>query len=191
MKKAFSILASSVVLLSSQMAAASEAYIAPAAIWNIQGVITINKGIALTCNIMIELDGPEDSADTIPSFTHSDISHVRSGSITFSGGFLGLCSSITVDPISPGDMSYTRTSDTSGTFSFHNVLLRTIEPGNCQGTIIAQWSQGSPSTFTISGILPAVSGLDCAMNGTLELVDPFHGDIRAAGDSDHDPHKNI
>lgn len=191
MKKAFAFLASSAALLSSQVVVASEAYIAPAAIWNIQGVITISKAIPLTCNMVIELDGPDDSADTDPSFSHTDIGRSLSGSITLSGGILGLCSSIIIDPISPGDITYTRTSDTSGTFSFNNVFVWTIEPGNCQGTITAQWTQGWPSTFAISGTLPAVSGANCVLNGTLDLVDPVEGDIRAPGDSDHDPHQNI
>lgn len=190
MKKALTILAASVTLLGSQAAVASRAYITPAAPWTFQGVVNVNKGIALTCDVELVVSGPDDAADTAPPFSHTDVANATV-TITLSGGFLGLCSSVIVNPIGPGDVVYTSTSDTSGTFALNNVFVTTITPGNCQGTITGTWAQGSPSTLSVAGTLPAVSGSPCTMNGTLELVDPAGGDVRGEGDSDHAPHRNI
>jgi hypothetical protein len=191
MKKALAVLASSIALLGSQTAMASEAYVAPDAStpWLFQGTVTVSKGITLTCNVDLTISGPNNAADT-PSapFSHTDVDNL-SATITLSGGLFGLCSSVVVAPISAGNISYTRTSDTSGTFALSNVFVTTITPGNCQGTIYGAWSQGGTSTLGVSGTLPAVSGSDCTMNGSLNLIDPADGDVHAPGDANHDPHQ--
>lgn len=191
MKKALTVLASSIALLGSQAALASEAYVVPDAAtpWLFQGTVTVSKGITLNCNVDLEISGPNNSADT-PSapFDHTDVDNL-SATITLSGGLFGLCSSVIVAPIGAGNITYTSSSDTTGTFALNNVTVTTITPGNCAGTITGAWSQGSPSTLGVSGTLPAVSGADCTMNGSLDLVDPSNGDVRGPSDSDHNPHQ--
>ena len=186
MKKAFAFLASSVALLGAQTAAASEAYIVPDAVspWVFEGTVNVSKGISLTCDAVVEITGTNDAADTSPSFNHSDVSGL-SATITLSGGAFGLCSSVVVAPIGAGDISYS-----GGTFTLHDVFVTTITPGNCQGDITAAWNEGA-QTLSVSGTLPAVSGSDCTMSGTLDLTSPSSGDVRDVNDPDHDPHQNI
>lgn len=182
MKKAFAVLAGSIALLNAQAAVAQD-YLVPDAVspWLFQGVVNVNKGIALTCDVDLEVSGPNNAGS--PAFAHTDLPNATV-TITLSGGFLGLCSSVIVNPVGPGNVTYARTSDTSGTFSLNNVFVTTITPGNCQGTITGTWTQGSPSTLSVSGTLPAVSGSPCTMSGTLDLIDPAGGDVRDTGDSD-------
>lgn len=191
MKKALAVIASSIALLGAQTAVASETYLKPAATppWVFTGTVNVNKGIALTCNVTLEISGPEDAADTSPAFSHTDLRHA-SATITLSGGFLGLCSSVIVSPIAAGDITYSGNAS-SGTFTLNNVFVTTITPGNCQGSISGTWTHGSPSTLGVSGTLPAVSGSPCTMNGTLTLDDPGDGSVSTPGDPGHDPHKNI
>ena len=186
MKKALAFLASSTLLLGSQVAAASEAYIVPDAAtpWVFEGVVSVYKGIELECDAVVEISGTNDAADTSPNFNHSDVSGL-SATITLSGGLFGLCSSVNIDPIPAGKISYS-----GGTFTLEDVFVTTITPGNCQGDITAAWNE-SAQTLSVSGTLPAVSGSDCTMDGVLDLTSPSSGDARDVSDPDHDPHQNI
>lgn len=190
MKKAFAILAGSVALIASQTAVASEDYIIPNAPFVFEGSVNVNKGIPLTCDVVLTVTGPNDAADTTPNFNHTDLANATID-IVLSGGFLGLCGSVIVDPVTGADINYTRSSDTAGTFTLTNVFVDTPTPGDCLGTITASWAQGSPSTLSVSGSLPpATPGTaNCTMSGSLDLTSPANGDVRDSGDSDHNPHK--
>lgn len=188
MKKAFAILAGSAALLVSQAASASD-YIIPNAPFTFEGSVNVNKGIPLTCDVVLTVSGPNDSGDSSPAFNHTDLANATID-IVLDGGFLGLCASVIVDPVTGSDISYTRTNDTSGTFALTNVFVDTPTPGDCLGTITANWSQGTPSTLSVSGTLPpATPGTaNCTMSGTLQLTSPSGGDVRDSGDSDHGTH---
>lgn len=187
MKRVFSGFVGAFALLGTQ-AAASEAYVVPDASssWILTGTMVIDKGIALTCNVTIELNGPNDAADIAPPYDHTDASNL-SASITFSGGVLGLCASLIVDPIGWGNVTYTSTGSSSGVLTFHNVFLTTTTPGNCAGSLGFAWNEASPPALTITGRLPAISGLDCKISGTAELASPIDGNIVGVVDGDHKP----
>ncbi|RXZ64296.1 hypothetical protein [Pelagerythrobacter rhizovicinus] len=166
---------------------ASAPYIEPAATpaWVFEGEVDVSKGINLTCNATVTISGPNDAADTNPPFSHTDVSNL-SATIALSGGTLGLCGSVNVAPIPAGDISYTSSGSSGGTFTLHNVFVTTITPGNCQGNITAVWNEAA-QTLSVSGILPAVSGSDCTMDGLVDLISPASGNASAPGDADHNP----
>ncbi|WP_423606399.1 hypothetical protein [Sphingomonas sp. MS122] len=180
MKKAFAFLASSVALLGSQTVAAQEAYITPDATtpWVFTGTVDVNKGIALTCTAEVEITGTNDSADTSPAFNHSDVAGL-SATITLSGGLFGLCSSVNIDPIPAGKISYS-----GGTFTLHDVFVTTITPGNCEGDIVATWNE-SLERLSVSGTLPAVSGSDCTLDGDVNLTNAITANAVEPGDGDY------
>lgn len=185
MKKAFKLLASSAALIGSQVVAASEAYLVPdaASPWVFQGVVNTYKGINLSCDVTIELSGPNDAADTVPSFDHSDVSGV-SAAITLSGGAFGLCLAFAVSPIPAGNVSYS-----GGILTLHDVFMTTYPGGDCRGDLHFAWDESSvPQTLMIEQELAPVTGQPCAFMGLLDLTSPGSGDIRAPGDPDHDPH---
>lgn len=183
MKKAILTLMSSVALLGAQTAAATEAYIAPAAPWSFSGTVNVNKGIALTCNVTVDLSGPDDASDTSPPFSHTDVANL-SADITLSGGFLGLCASVSVDPVPAGNISYA-----GGTFTLHDVFVQTITSGDCQGDLVGTWNGGA-QTLSVSGSLPpATGGNACTMSGTLDLDSPASGEISDPTDPGHAPHQ--
>lgn len=184
MKKAIALLVGSVALVGSQPAMANHPYITPQAPWTFTGMVDVEKGIALRCNATVTITGPNDAADTTPPFNHTDVQNL-SASITLTGGTLGLCSAVNVAPIA--DISYVSTGNSSGVFTLHDVFVTTITPGNCEGDITAVWTEGSPDTLAVSGVLPAVSGSDCLMDGTVNLTSPSSGNTSAPGDSDHNP----
>lgn len=190
MKKAFAFVASSVALLGAQTASASEAFIAPAATspWVFTGTVDVFKGIALTCNVELEITGPENASDT-PSgpFSHTDVDNL-SATVTLSGGLFGLCSSVIVSPVGPGSVTYTSSGSGGGTFALNNVVVTTITPGNCAGTLYGVWDENAQS-LDVSGTLPAQSGADCTIEGTLGLDTPTPGNASGAGDADHGGHQ--
>lgn len=188
MKKAFAILAGAAALCSSQTVAASQAYIVPDAAtpWVFQGVIEIYKGIPLSCNATIEISGTNDASDTSIPFDHSDVAGL-SATITLSGGFLGLCYVVTVDPIAAGNISYS-----AGVFTFHDAFVTTYPAGDCQGDLHFAWDESAnPPMLTVEQELPPVLGQPCSLLGLVELISPGAGDVRAPGDPDHDPHRDI
>lgn len=189
MKRTLAFLVGSVALLGSQTAMASAPYIAPAATpsWVFNGNVDVSKGIALTCDTTVTISGPNNAGDTSPSFSHTDVANL-SATIDLSGGLCGL---VNVAPIPAGNITYASNGASGGTFTLHDVFVTTITPGNCEGDITALWNE-SAQTLTVSGILPAVSGSDCTMNGTVDLTSPASGNASGAGDADHNPnHGNV
>lgn len=186
MKRTVAFLVGSVALLGSQTAMASAPYIAPAATpsWVFEGGnVNVSKGIDLTCNATVTISGPNNAADANPPFSHTDVSNL-SATITLSGGLLNLCNSVNVAPIPAGNITYTSNGSSGGTFTLHDVFVTTITPGNCEGDIGAAWNE-STQTLSVSGILPAVSGSDCTMDGVVDLTSPASGDASAPGDAGH------
>ncbi|MGV2495149.1 hypothetical protein [Pelagerythrobacter aerophilus] len=186
MKRAIALVVSSVALVGSQAAMANHPYVVPPATtpWVFQGEVHVEKGIELDCNATVTISGPNDAADTSPAFNHSDVENL-SATITLTGGTLGLCSSVNVASIPAGDISYVSTGNSSGVFTLHDVFVTTITPGNCEGDITAVWTEAGVDTLAVSGVLPAVSGSDCQMEGTVDLTSPSSGNTSAPGDSDH------
>lgn len=185
MKRAIALVVSSVALLGAQTAMASAPYVEPAATpaWVFEGEVDVYKGIALTCNATVTISGPNNAADTTPPFSHTDVANL-SATIDLAGG---LCPLVNVAPIPAGDISYASTGSSGGTFTLHDVFVTTITPGNCQGDITAVWDEVGQS-LSVSGILPAVSGSDCTMDGDdIALVTPASGNVSANGDADHNP----
>lgn len=192
MKRTVAFLVGSVALLGSQTAMASAPYIAPAATpsWIFNGDVDVYKGIPLTCQTTVTISGPNNASDTNPPFSHTDVSNL-SATITLAGGTLNLCNVVEVAPIPAGSITYASNGASGGTFTLHDVFVTTITPGNCEGDIAAVWNE-SAQTLTVSGTLPAVSGSDCTMNGTVDLTSPASGNASGAGDADHNPnHGNV
>jgi len=184
MKRTAAFLVSSIALLGAQAASATAPYIAPAATpsWVFNGDVDVFKGIALTCDTTVTISGPNDAADTNPPFSHTDVSNL-SATIDLDGG---LCPLVNVAPIPAGNVTYD-----NGTFTLHDVFVTTITPGNCEGDITAVWDEAA-QTLSVSGTLPAVSGSDCTMNGTLDLISPSSGNASDESDADHNPnHRNV
>lgn len=143
--------------------------------------MNVNKGIALTCDVTVDLSGPDNASDTTPPFSHTDVDQL-SADITLSGGFLGLCASVSVDPVPAGNISYSGT-----TFTLHDVFVQTITSGDCQGDLVGTWTG---SGLSVSGSLPpATAGNACTMNGTLDLDSPSSGEISDPSDPGHAPHQ--
>lgn len=189
MRRTVAFLVSSVALVGAQAAVASEPYIAPAATpaWVFEGEVDVFKGIALTCDTTVTISGPNDAADTNPPFSHTDVANL-SATIDLNGG---LCPLVNVAPIPAGKITYTSSGASGGTFTLHDVFVTTITPGNCEGDITAVWDEAA-QTLTVSGVLPAVSGSDCTMDGTVDLMSPASGNASGAGDADHNPdHGNV
>lgn len=183
MKREFSGLASALALLGTP-ALASDPYIVPDAVtpWVFEGVAFFSKGgPVLNCIAQIEISGPNDRNDTSPAFDHSDVSNL-SATITFSGGPVGLCGTVTVDPILAGNVSYS-----GGAFTFHDVTIYTTS-SSCVGDITGTLDDSvSPASLAISGTLPGIFSPACELVGGLELVSPGSGNAVESGDWDYDP----
>lgn len=188
MKRTVAFLVSSVALLGAQTAMASAPYVVPAATpaWVFEGSVDVEKGIALTCDTTVTISGPDDASDTNAPFSHTDVSSL-SATIDLSGGLCGL---VNVAPIPTGSISYVSSGASGGTFTLHDVFVTTITPGNCEGDITAVWNE-SAQTLTVSGLLPAVGGSDCMMDGDVDLISPSSGNAVGETDADHNPdHRN-
>lgn len=161
MRKIATALVCSAALIGAQGAAAQ--HIAPQAPWVFEGEVEVYKGIELTCNATVTINGPNSGGTT-------DVEDL-SATITLSGGFLNLCNSVNVDPIPAGNVTYS-----GGTFTLHDVYVTTITPGDCEGDITAVWNDTN-DTLSVSGVLPAVSGSDCTMDGVVDLTSPSSGTV--------------
>lgn len=181
MKKAFAYLAGAAVLAGSPAPAWADSYVIPDAVtpWVFEGGGTFSAGAVFTCYATIEFHGSDDSGDSSPSFSHTDIDNLGA-TITFSGGLFGICGIMVVAPIAAGDISYARINDTTGTLTFNNVSATFATNPACTGSLEAIWDEAAQS-LTLTSMLAS----PCVIDIEGVLVSPAPGDIVDVLDGNH------
>ena len=170
MKKLASFIVGALALTSAQ--AVSAVTYTPAGAWEMQGPVTVKKGLTLNCTLNIKGNVPEAAPDAHGTASHGHVLNVTS--VTLSGG---LCGTVTFSGL-PYSTSYTPLTATTGTLTLHNVYVNTITSGNCAGDISGTWDN-TAKTLTVNATLPAATAgtADCTVNGVLNLVKPTGGSI--------------
>ncbi|MGK6320014.1 hypothetical protein [Sphingomonas sp. DT-204] len=163
MKKIVALCMGSVALLSAQTAYADTyspdgtTYPSP---WILQGTVDVNKGIALTCDLTLEVSVAPDG-------------HSATATPSLSGGAFGLCSTITFN-----NTPYPVTFDgATSTLSISNVDVSTITPGGCSGTIGGTWNNVT-KILSVNASLPGGGGsAPCTVIGDVHLISPSNGSV--------------
>lgn len=163
MKKIVALCMSPLALLGAQAAYADTyspngtAYPSP---WILQGTVDVNKGIALTCDLRLEVSVAPDG-------------HSATATPSLSGGTLGLCGTIIFN-----NTPYPVTFDgTTSKLSISNVNVSTITPGGCSGTIGGTWNNIT-KTLSVNASLPGGGGsAPCTVMGDVYLVSPSNGSV--------------
>jgi hypothetical protein len=150
MKKFICLAAATVALVASQ-AANAQTFLSPGGPYTYSGAVDVTKdSITLNCTL---------SADITNSAGALSVDN-----ITLTGGFLGLCASVTF-----------LSQPYSATFSapnltLHNVHARAATNGTeCFGDLVLVQTGTGSDTFTVNAILPKLSGAnDCRIdNGSI------------------------
>lgn len=161
MKKIICAIAASSVMMMSSAAVATSPVYSPSLPWNFNGIVSVFKGVPLSCEVNVDID----SAGATITLTPNPASP---------GGYNALCSSVIPNHVPTADIDYNATTKN---LTFKNVFIQTITAGDCQGDIVGNWNVGS-QTLTVSGSMPAATaGAACTMSGVLDLMSPTPGSI--------------
>ena len=172
MKKLIASLAASACILGATPAMAHRSYGEPAAPWVFQGELDVYKGIRLTCLFKLTVTGPNDAADSVPSFSHTDLVNASTSIEIISRGWWDLiCPTIEVDPIPAPNLSYNYVTNA---VSLSGVNVTTPTPGGCAGTLTATFGASSTaSTLSVNTTLPGGgTSAPCTIEGTLTQTTP-------------------
>lgn len=171
MKRIISAIIASTALFSAQMASAQHTapYLDPAAPWTFAGSVDVTKGLSITCDFTVTLLGPDNSVVPPPTGDGLGISHTDVANLTAQIVFTNPvpCPGITVNPV-------TQVSYSGSAFTFHDVYINTLTPGDCEGDIVANWT-GSGLTIPAQVVEEVSGGGDCSVEGAAVQTAPSGG----------------
>ncbi|QNA82617.1 hypothetical protein G4G27_00280 [Sphingomonas sp. So64.6b] len=125
----------------------------PAGTYVVTGPVTVVKGLTLNCTLKLTVVVP-----STPSTSASTTPVLQAGNI--------LCPTVTFSA-TPYATSYTPATATTGTLTLSGVVVNTITPGGCSGTISGAWNN-TTKKLVVSASLPGGGGsAPCTVNGTL------------------------
>ncbi|MCC2600878.1 hypothetical protein [Sphingopyxis yananensis] len=161
MKKFISLVVASSVLAMAPLVQAATPVYTPSLPWSLDGIVAVNKGVALSCLVTLDIDSAGATIVLAPNPASP-------------GGLNTLCPSVLPDHVPSSDIDYDATSKK---LTLKNVFIQTVTAGDCQGDIVGTWDVAT-QTLSVAGSMPAATaGAPCTMNGVLDLLSPTGGDI--------------
>ncbi|MGH6616328.1 hypothetical protein [Sphingomonas sp.] len=169
MKVFSAICASALALAGAGTANAATTIYAPAGTYVFQGPVVVKKGLTLNCTLKLTVVIPEAMPDThTPPVPAGPASHGHTATVTpqLSAPSNILCPTVTFSS-TPYPATYNGTN-----LTLTGVVVNTITPGGCSGSISAVWGGGTtPRTIAVNTTLPGGgTSAPCEINGTLSQV---------------------
>ncbi|QNQ09889.1 hypothetical protein [Sphingomonas alpina] len=159
--KLFSAICASALALAGAGTANATTY-TPAGTYVFQGSVNVNKGIALTCVLKLTVVVPEAAPDAHGTFSHG---HTATATPVLSAGNF-LCPTVTFSA-TPYPVSFDGTNVT-----LSGVVVNTITPGGCSGSISGVWNGGAtPRSISLNASLPGGgTSAPCTIVGTITQI---------------------
>lgn len=134
----------------------------PAGTFVFQGSVVVKKGLTLNCTLKLTVVVPEAAPDAHGTFSHG---HSATATPALSAPSNILCPTVTFSG-TPYAVTFDGTNVT-----ISGVVVNTITPGGCSGTISGVWGTGTPRTIAVNASLPGGGTSDpCTIVGTLSQV---------------------
>lgn len=109
------------------------------------GPVQVHKGLTLDCTLTVDVINNGTQVDNL------DLAGPLCGLVSFNGA--------------PYNVAYV----SGDTYEIQGVSVSTITPGNCEGSITADYEDATPPAIHLAGSLPTAGlGGDCTIDGTLE-----------------------
>jgi hypothetical protein len=160
--KLFSAICASALALAGAGTANATTY-TPAGTYVFQGSVNVNKGIALTCVLKLTVVVPNAAPDAHGSASHG---HTATATPLLSAGNF-LCPTVTFSA-TPYPVTFDGTN-----LTLSGVVVNTITPGGCSGSISGVWggNAASPRSIALNASLPGGgTSAPCTIVGTINQI---------------------
>ena len=159
--KLFSAICASALALTGAGTANATTY-TPAGTFVFQGSVVVTKGLTLNCTLKVTVVVPEAAPDAHGAFSHG---HSATATPVLSAPSNILCPTVTFSA-TPYPVTFDGTN-----VILSGVVVNTITPGGCSGTISGVWGAGTPRTNTLNSSLPGGGYTEpCKFVGTLSQI---------------------